>query len=135
MADSAEAKNAINALFAFADALSELKSTLRNIEKNTGDLRDMWRASQATGVPDVAEEPAPQQQQPPPAPTPAAAPSSGMDKMLMALIAPQLGLDAATMKGMSEEDVMALAVAKMSQKKPVEAPANPPPTTPPPATS
>lgn len=134
MADSRESRDATQTMYALAESMAEMKVLLRSIANSSSGLLEMWRAtSQAAAAAENNEAAQPQQQAvvaPPPPP-----PQSKMDTLLIGLIAPQLGLDPATLKGMSEEDVMTLAIAKMGTKKPVEAPANPPPSTPPPATS
>lgn len=127
-----EGRNATDAIYALAESMAEMKVLLRSIANTNAALLASWQNA-STAAAAAESEAQPQQQQvaaPPPPP-----PQSKMDTLLIGLIAPQLGLDPATLKGMSEEDVMTLAIAKMGTKKPVEAPANPPPSTPPPATS
>lgn len=117
MAETVEQRNTINALYAVAEAIGEQRLLLRSIDKNISDLLNLWRATSIAQ--EIAEE-APAAQ-PAPAPAPAAAPqSSGSDGLMLALIGSQLGIDPSTLKGMSEQDVIALAMAKMP--KPGQAP-------------
>lgn len=120
MGESVEQRNTINALYAVAEAIGEQRLLLRSIDKNISDLLNLWRATSIAQ--EMADEPAPAAQpaSSPAAAAPASQQSSGSDGLMLALIGSQLGIDPSTLKGMSEQDVIALAMAKMP--KPGQAP-------------
>lgn len=112
-APTGEARNAIDALYSVADSLSEQRVLLRQIAANTSALLELWRNTTSPGETTEAAAPEPIAA---PAPAPQAPPaqSSPMDAMLMGLISKQLGIDPTALKGMSENDVMAMVAARLS---------------------